>query len=127
MQWLGTLGIMEVNWPSLIMKFKMGDNLMTLRGDPSLYKSRVSLKTLMKDLQQQGQGVMVEMCYLSTEVGEGDHPPMVSLFVQGLMEKHPKVFVADSRLPPIRDEDHTICLESGTALVNVRPYRYPHF
>ena len=32
MQWLGTLGSMEVNWRNLVMKFSMGDTLMTLGG-----------------------------------------------------------------------------------------------
>ena len=54
---------MEVNWQQLIMKFKMGETLMILKGDPSLCKSGVSLKAIMKELQQQGQGVLVEMCY----------------------------------------------------------------
>ena len=58
MQWLGTLGTIEVNWRNLVIKFKMEETLMILRGDPSLCKYGVSLKTLMKDLQQHGQGIM---------------------------------------------------------------------
>ena len=52
------------------MTFSMRDTLMTLRGDPSLCKSGVSLKTIMKEVQQQGQGVIVELSCLHTEVSE---------------------------------------------------------
>lgn len=35
-QWSGSLGSMEVNWKLLIMRFKMGNIVMTLKGDHGL-------------------------------------------------------------------------------------------
>ena len=110
-----------------MMKFKMEDSLMMLRGDPSLCKFGVSLKFLMKDLRQYGQGIMMEMCCLHTEVNEEIYSSMASTLVQGLFEWHPEVFEAITELPPFQDVDHAICLEPGTTLVNIQPYRYPHF
>lgn len=53
--------------------------------------------------------------------------PEISFWVEEMKKDHPKVFEEISELPPHRLEDHAICLEPGTAPVNVRPYRYPHF
>lgn len=47
-------GNMEVNWKLLIMRFRMGNYLRTLKGDRVLHKSGVSLKAMMKALQQEG-------------------------------------------------------------------------
>jgi len=46
-QWLETLGVVSVNWKTLLMKFNVGDQHVTLRGDPGLNKSPVTLKALM--------------------------------------------------------------------------------
>ena len=124
MQWLGTLGTMEVNWQQLIMKFKMGETLMILKGDPSLCKSGVSLKVIMKELQQQGQGVLVEMCYLRAEEKKELCTPGISSWVEELKKDHPKVFF---RAPTSSRGRPCYLFGSGTALVNVRPFQYPHF
>lgn len=52
MQWLGTLGSMEVDWKKLTMKFNMGDSVVTLQGDPGLKKGGISLKTMVKEMKQ---------------------------------------------------------------------------
>ena len=65
---------------------------MTLRGDPSLCKSGVSLKTIMKEVQQQGQGVIVELSCLHTEDSETTHYSVISLLIEELMRKYPRVF-----------------------------------
>lgn len=36
MQWIESLGGMQVNWKTMTMKFKVGKVVVTLRGDPSL-------------------------------------------------------------------------------------------
>lgn len=38
MQWLGSLGCMEINWKLLTMKLRMGETWMTMRGDRGLSK-----------------------------------------------------------------------------------------
>lgn len=37
------------------------------------------------------------------------------------------MFEEPRQLPPIRNVDHRIHLQSGSSPVNVRPYRYPYF
>ena len=91
-QWSATLGVMEINWPNLAMKFPMGDTVMTLKGDPSLSKTGVSLKALMKEIQQHGQGVMVECCNLHTEKCEATQSIEELSLVEELKRMHPKVF-----------------------------------
>lgn len=53
MKWLGTSRSIEVNWKLLSMKFQLGDGWMTLKVDKGLNKSRVSLKAMMKTLQNE--------------------------------------------------------------------------
>ena len=110
-----------------MVKFPIVDSVIILRGDPSLCKFGVSLKTLMKELQQQGQGVLMELCSLGTADCEKNRVTGVSPLVEELMGEHPKVFEVTNELPPYREEDHTIRLEPGTVPVNVHPYRYLHF
>lgn len=52
MQWLSSLGSMEVNWKLLVMKFKLGDTIITLRGDQGIHDARISLKVMLKTVQQ---------------------------------------------------------------------------
>lgn len=92
MQWLRSLGNMEVNWMLLVMKFKMGDMVMTLRGDPSLCMSGVSLKSLMRVVQHQGPSLMVELCCIKAKSKGKQQDTELSSLVQGLIERHPKVF-----------------------------------
>lgn len=70
MQWLSPLGNMEVNWKLLTMKFRMGESVKTLKGDLGLSKAGVSLKTMVKTLQQEGQGVWVELRSMSAAIQE---------------------------------------------------------
>lgn len=61
MQWLESLGGMQVNWKNLTMHFKVGGVGVSLQVDPSLSQSLVSLKSLWKDVQEQGGGILVEL------------------------------------------------------------------
>ena len=64
----------------------------------------------------------MEMCYLRAEEKEEFCTPGFTYWVEELKKDYPKVFEEISELPPHREEDHAICLELGTTLVNVRPY-----
>ena len=59
----------------LTMKIKMRKIVILLKGDPSLSRTEVSLKAMVRALQHHGQGVWVELCQTSTtsELSEGVH------------------------------------------------------
>lgn len=60
MQWLYSLGITEVDWQNLTMNFLHQGKKITIKGDPSLTKARVSLKNLIKTWEDSDQGFLVE-------------------------------------------------------------------
>lgn len=117
-QWLETLGDMKVNWKLQVMKFKV-------RGDPSLCNSAISLKSLLKTLEQQGEGVLVEYSGLQAAgvSSSSESPPLQELIP--FLEEFSQVFTEPQGLPPFRGKEHAIVLETGTNPVNVRPFRYP--
>ncbi|XP_022881659.1 uncharacterized protein LOC111398794 [Olea europaea var. sylvestris] len=67
MQWLSTLGTVQVNWKLLEMKIPMGGNAVTLKGEEGPSKSLVSLKSMIKTLQQEGEGMVVELCSVQVD------------------------------------------------------------
>ena len=124
MQWLGSLGTMEVNWNQLTMKFRMGNSNMVLQGDLSLNKSRVSLKAMMKEIRQEGQGILVEFSNIAAVASSDPWP--IPKEVQGLLDQFQPVFNMPAGLPPTRETDQAIQLSDEGTPINVRPYRYPH-
>ena len=70
MKWLATLGETQVDWGSLIMRFKVGDMTITLHGDPSLSKTLVIMKYMMKAFRKGGEGVLLELGCLTIEAVE---------------------------------------------------------
>lgn len=49
-KWLATLGVTRADWKQLTLSIEMGESMVTLRLDTSLYKSLVSLKTMIKEI-----------------------------------------------------------------------------
>ena len=47
--------------------------------------------------------------------------------VEELISKYSKLFQPLKGLPPSRETDHAINIIPGASLVNVKPYRYPHY
>ncbi|TYK04547.1 mini-chromosome maintenance complex-binding protein [Cucumis melo var. makuwa] len=93
MQWLYSLGVMEMDWRNLTMTFFHEDKKVVIKGDPGLAKTSVSLKTLVKTWTDLDQGYLVE------------------------------TFDWLEELPSRRAIEHHIHLKMGIDLVNVRPYR----
>ncbi|KAK8559995.1 hypothetical protein V6N12_012804 [Hibiscus sabdariffa] len=60
LEWLETLGDIQANFKTLTLKFKVQGQTKVIRGDRSLSKSVVSLKTLFKALQEDGEGTIVD-------------------------------------------------------------------
>lgn len=60
-QWLEKLGSVVTNWKTQSMKFSLDGQTVTLKGEPALARSKISLKAMMKTIRKEGQGVLVEL------------------------------------------------------------------
>ncbi|KAF8393178.1 hypothetical protein HHK36_021419 [Tetracentron sinense] len=122
-QWLETLGMTHTNWKTQVMKFRLGSETITLCGNPSLGKTLVSLKALMRTIKHEGAGILVELNQLE---GSGEESPGVPKFLHQTLAEHEAVFDMPSGLPPVHGHEHSIVLKEGSQPISVRPYRYPH-
>lgn len=98
--WLQTLGVIQWDFKSLHMKFRLKNQLTELSGirnsktDPNL-ASIFSMQNM-------------------------------EMVTSTVLEEFQDIFQEPTTLPPQRSCDHRIVLEQGTNPVVVRPYRYPH-
>ncbi|KAA0055708.1 protochlorophyllide-dependent translocon component 52 [Cucumis melo var. makuwa] len=102
-----------------------------IRGDPSLTKKGVSLKSMMKSWEGEDQGFLVECRVIEGNVTvatfyEEEDEPTVDTAIPLLLRKFEDVFEWPKTLPPKRGIEHHIHLKQGTNLVNVRSYCYAH-
>ncbi|XP_056852913.1 uncharacterized protein LOC130502194 [Raphanus sativus] len=123
-QWLDPLGEMRVNWQQQWMKICVAGKWVELKGDLSLHSEAVSLKSLWKIVEAEGEGVLVEFGSLQTA------EEVVAMALpeewKGLLQQYAPVFAEPTELPPSRGKEHSITLEEGARPVSVRPFRYPH-
>lgn len=125
-QWLEKLGTMTTNWKTQTIKFMFGGDSVTLRGDPSLGKSRISLKAMLHNLRKEKQDYLIEFNFLATATGENDENETdCPKFLEPVIATYENVFDWPNVLPPKRSHEHAITLKEGTDPINVRPYRYP--
>ncbi|XP_063950102.1 uncharacterized protein LOC135152878, partial [Daucus carota subsp. sativus] len=125
-QWLEKLGTMTTNWKTQTIRFQLGGDSVTLRGDPSLGRSGISLKAMIHNLRKEKQGYLVEFNFLATGEIMGESQEVVCpSFLQATLVQYKRIFDWPNELPPKRSHDHAIVLKEGTDPINVRPYRYP--
>lgn len=105
------------------MKIKMDGEWVLIQGDPSLHSAGVSLKSIWKTMEREGEGVIVEFGGLqAAETGPSEK---INPEWQGVINQYEGVFQEPSGLPPSRGKEHVILLETGASPVSVRPFRYP--
>ena len=69
-QWLETIGGTYINWKTQLMKFRLGNRTVLIRGDPTLGKILVSLKAMIWTTRHEKQGVFLELSQVeATAVG----------------------------------------------------------
>ena len=78
----------------------------------------------MKEIKQEGQGVLVEFGNLTAATNPISWP--IPKEVQGLLAQFQPVFNMPTGLPPTSETDHAIRLSNEGTPINVHPYRYPH-
>lgn len=103
-EWLRSLGEVKVNWDELTMKLNIGNEERRIKGDPSLVKTLVSLKSIIRNLRKGGQGYMVEFGCMAVETVE----ETILREVQELIEQYPTMQEPVSGLPPRHVRDHAI-------------------
>ena len=74
MQWLYSLGVTVVDWKNLTLTFSNKDKQICIKGDPSLTKSRVSLRNLLKMWEEHDHGYLIECRSIAVaSINETDH------------------------------------------------------
>ena len=111
------------------MNFQHDGKRITIKGDPSLTKTRVSLKHMMKIWDSEDQSYLIECRALHSsltveEMYDEETKPTVKNLLPRLLTKFDDVFSWPETLPPQRGIEHHIHLKEGTDPVNVRPCRY---
>ena len=104
-QWLATLGESYINWGAMTMRFNLGNTRVQLQGDPSLCRTQVSLQSMVRTIQQEGQGILLDFGQYTLITEDGDH--MVRDYQQApttvaeLLGKFLDIFATPSELPPV--------------------------
>lgn len=113
-QWLEKLGNIVTNWKSKVMQFDWGDNTVTLVCDPSLVRSKISLKAMLRTLMKEKQGYRVEINKMEKQVEPREETTMqeVPSFLANVVQRHKEVFAEKTRLPPSRGHEHVIQLKA---------------
>ncbi|XP_072081020.1 uncharacterized protein [Arachis hypogaea] len=101
--WLDKLGDVLANFKKSRLRFRNGDNMVTLQGDPELCYGGMHLQSAVLSIQEGGEGFMVQLWPMTLQA---------ATTLPGL--------------PPHRCHDHAIPLIEGASVPNIRPYRYPH-
>lgn len=123
-QWLEKLGTIASNWKTQTLKFQVGGEMVTLKGDSQLERTCISLKAMVKTLQKEGHGILLEFNQLE---GQKEEEHQIPAALRPLTDRFQQVFQMPEGLPPHRKIEHAINLKSGTNPISVRPYRYPQY
>lgn len=107
----------KVNWKQLTMKYKEGKTTISLKEDPALTKTIVSLKSMLSSVKHEEHGFLVEFGALTLQTQSEDE---ISQEISSILKEEPK------GLPSMRECDHAIVIKQGEDPPNIRPYRYPH-
>ncbi|GJY42113.1 transposon ty3-G gag-pol polyprotein [Tanacetum coccineum] len=120
-QWLKTLGPVEIDYEKLTMGFKLAGATHTLQGLKATELQAVPDHELVA-LQGLAYLLQIEPCGMTEPTG---HVPCLA--IQELLHQYDRVFQDPRGLPPIRSQDHQIPLLPNARPVSSRPYRQPYY
>ena len=131
-QWLATLGPTIFYYKELYMQFSLQQTQIRLKGLQTPSYSQLSF-TQCKRLDQT-KAVATYFHLSITTVSDSPSPKIhpaptsnLDTAFHSLLHQFTDIFASSMVFPPPRPTDHRIPLLPGSAPVNVRPYRYPHF
>ncbi|PKU59951.1 putative mitochondrial protein [Dendrobium catenatum] len=107
----------------MVMELMVEGKRVKLKGGPGLSRARVSLRSMVKIIYEEGGVFLVELQSLEDQQ-EGEEKPIPAL-VQPFLQEFEDVFQPPVGLPPDREREHQIILKEGVSPISVRPYRYP--
>jgi hypothetical protein len=119
-QWLETLGPVEMDYKKLTMSFTEDAVSHTFHG---IKPTSIAALTEKKLYGLQGVGFFFQIIPTASNVQKPSYPHDMS----SLLAKYSSVFAAPTGLPPPQTHDHQIPLQPQTVPVSVRPYRYPYY
>ncbi|KAJ0744829.1 putative nucleotidyltransferase, Ribonuclease H [Helianthus annuus] len=122
-QWLKTLGPVELDYQRLTLRFKMGETVHLLEGTKHATTGSVDPLTDKELSSIQGLGYMCQIELVQDRTSTPHYPSDL----RQLLSRFQRVFQQPSSLPPRRLHDHRILLKPGAGPVSVRPYRYPYY
>jgi len=155
MQWFRTLGPIWWDFARLVMRFHWRNREVELRGiklpTPKLIEEREMEREVKRrrcgwvcHVQlMRGEQVEDNLKAIQSNIVGGEHvkaylnkiefgadsvgPNQCHQQIKVLLESFADIFREPQGLPPLREHEHLIRLQSNAGPVNVRPYRYPHY
>lgn len=124
MEWLSSLGEIRANFRELTLKVPIVGGYHVLKGEPGLARAVVSFKSIIKAINEEGRGFLLEYQNLQAESEANTNLPD---WLNSILGEYHEVFQEPTELPPPRRHDHAIILKEGANIPNLRPYRYPHY
>lgn len=127
--WLATLGPHVADYAALTLKFFQHGQFITLQGETNLEPSPAQFHQLRRLHNIDAIEECFAIQWLKKEVPEDilkELPTNINPEIAILLHTYAEVFKVPSTLPPQREQDHAIPLQSGSGPVKVKPYRYPH-
>jgi hypothetical protein len=119
-QWLETLGPLEMDYKKLAMSFIEDGLSQTFHG---IKPTSITTLTEKELYRLQGVGFFFQIIPTVSNVQKPSYPSDMS----SLLAKYSSVFAALTGLPDPRTHDHQIPLQPQIVPVSVLPYRYPYY
>ncbi|CAH9084460.1 unnamed protein product [Cuscuta epithymum] len=124
MEWLTSLGDVEINFQKQTINWKSSGHNHSVQGDPKLSSMEVSLKTLTQIIQDNGDGYLI---YYEGSLMQMEKGKDMDCIWKEILAEFPEITQPLEGLPPSRSCDHSINIQEGANIPNIRPYRYPQY
>ena len=125
-QWLKTLGPVLTDYTTLTMKFMVVGHLVELQGEHGQALESISSSQLRRMIHTDGASTLFHIRLEPHSSSSGEITP-IPKEIEDLFDQYSQLFQPLVDLPPSRTTDHAINIIPNATLMNVRPYRYPHF
>ena len=119
-QWLATLGPIEMDYARLSMSYREGENIRSFQG-----LQRPGMANLIEKEFFNLQGTLFFLQIRS--VGSSNQPKKQPPDLAQLLTSFSHIIETPKTLPPSRFDDYCFPLQPNADPISVRPYRYPYY